>query len=87
MLDMVENLDISVSGYLNNYVSWMRKERDIFAQGEGGLDDSEVQQWISMNAESRERLMDSLLENVAALGDPKGSNVARIYHRLARRRT
>ncbi|KAF7553842.1 hypothetical protein G7Z17_g3332 [Cylindrodendrum hubeiense] len=82
-LDVFQSLSIVAPGHLAKYASWLRNEKGVFARGERKEVVPEAEEWIPMSIESRQCLLDSLLENVDALGDPIASGVGRTLHKVA----
>ncbi|KAK5991578.1 Highly reducing polyketide synthase gloL [Cladobotryum mycophilum] len=78
LLDVAQSLDVPPSGHLGKYVSWLQKERDGFLRGERNEIVPEAREWVPIDGESRQALMQSLLEELEALGDSGVSKVARV---------
>ena len=85
LFKVLRSLDVSPSGHLAKYAAWVERERDLIARGRRDSLVPESQRWTSMDEDSLQGVLDTLLEDVHAFGDPAASDVAVMVRRLALR--
>ncbi|PHH62725.1 hypothetical protein CDD81_6713 [Ophiocordyceps australis] len=61
LLDTIAALD-PVTGYLANYTSWLRQEKQLMMIGETSI--PEAQQWATLDAESRQHILAQVVKQV-----------------------
>lgn len=83
LFKIIRSLDVSPSGHLAKYAVWVERERDLIARGQRNDLVPESREWTLMDEEALQGVLDTLLKDVHAFGDPAASNVAALIRRLA----
>ncbi|KAH8646185.1 putative polyketide synthase [Xylariales sp. PMI_506] len=82
-LETIESLDVNPSGHLAKYVAWLKQQREKMIQGFGEINIPETQQWLSLDRDSRDSLMKSIVEEMDSFGDAEGSEVVQLAYDVA----
>ncbi|KAK2601916.1 hypothetical protein QQS21_004507 [Conoideocrella luteorostrata] len=82
MSDILDSLQISPSGHLEKYLSWLKKEKADILQGNRSNIAPEALVWASMSLSNRQQVLESNFAEVHAMNDPKASSIARLVHKL-----
>jgi SAM-dependent methyltransferase len=84
-LDIVDSLEVQVSGHLAKYVAWLRTEKNIMIKGEQEFIVPEAMSWATRQPEERADLLESKMHELEAVGDKNSIDVAKLTYNVAKR--
>lgn len=87
LFDVLKSLETPLSGHFIKYGAWLAKERDLILQGQRDDIDPEARQWASLDMEAREKLLDSLVEQISGPENANLCGIIKTYQALSRRST